>query len=78
LPYELDSPAAFDFVGFNGRALTDDAMDVMLTLATNTALSDGVAPAMKRVRETFPYFGEPYTNAEQIDVEPARASLKKG
>jgi hypothetical protein len=78
LPYELDTPAAFDFVGFNGRALTDDAMDVMLTLATNTALSDGVAPTMKRVSETFPYFGAPYTKAEQINVEPARGSLKKG
>ncbi len=43
LPYELDTAAAFDFVGFNGRALADDVMDVILTLATNTALGDGAA-----------------------------------
>jgi hypothetical protein len=77
LPYELDTPAAFDFAGFNGRALTDDAMDVILTLATNTALGDGVSPDKGRVRDTFPYFGEPYSAAEQIGVAPARAGAKK-
>jgi hypothetical protein len=35
-------------------------MDVMLTLATNTPLSDGVAPDMSRMRDDFPYFGEPF------------------
>jgi hypothetical protein len=49
LPYELGTPAAFDFVGFNGRALTDDAMDVILTLATNTCLGDGVERSELRV-----------------------------
>ncbi len=61
LPYELDTPAAFDFAGFNGRALTDDVMDVILTLATNTALGDGVIPDKDRTRAEFPYFGEPYS-----------------
>jgi Domain of unknown function (DUF4331) len=44
LPYELDTSASFAFTGFNGRALSDDVMDVILTLATNTALADGVVP----------------------------------
>lgn len=60
LPYELDTPASFDFSEFNGRALTDDVMDVILTLATNTALGDGVAPDANLVRADFPYFGAPH------------------
>ena len=65
LPYELDTAAGFDYAGFNGRGLADDVMDVMLTLATNTPLGDGVAPEKGRTRSNFPYFGEPYTNSEQ-------------
>ena len=71
LPYELDTWAAFDLAGFNGRALTDDVMDVILTLATNTALGDGVSPDRTRVRDEFPYFGEPFSRAEQVDIVPA-------
>jgi hypothetical protein len=74
LPYELDTPAAFGVDRFNGRALTDDAMDVILALATNTALGDGVVPDRDRIRGAFPYFGEPYTSAEQADVTPARSA----
>ena len=65
LPYELDTPACFGFSGFNGRALTDDAMDVILTLATNTALGDGVAPDPRLVRADFPYFGEPHAKSQR-------------
>jgi hypothetical protein len=63
LPYTLDTDAAFDFVGINGRELSDDVMDIMLTLATNTALGDGVAPDKARIGEAFPYFGSPYAAA---------------
>jgi hypothetical protein len=77
LPYLLDTTAAFDFAGFNGRALTDDAMDVMLTLASNTALRDGVEPDINRTRDMFPYFGPPYTSAEQDGIAPARPVAKK-
>jgi hypothetical protein len=77
LPYELDTPAAFLLAGFNGRALTDDVMDVILTLATNTALGDGVAPDQARTRDDFPYFGAPYTAAEQVGVTPAIPGAKK-
>ena len=38
LPYELGTSAAFEAASFNGRALGDDAMDVILTLAANTPL----------------------------------------
>jgi hypothetical protein len=63
LPYELDTPASFTVDRLNGRGLADDVMDVMLTLATNTPLSDGVAPDRSRIRDEFPYFGEPFANA---------------
>jgi hypothetical protein len=60
LPFTPGTPASFDFAGFNGRALTDDVMDVMLSLMTNTALGDGVAPDARRVRDAFPYVPLPY------------------
>lgn len=60
LPYALDSKAAFEINEFNGRALSDDAMDVILSLTTNTPLGDGVTPDQSRMQPDFPYFGEPY------------------
>jgi Domain of unknown function (DUF4331) len=77
LPYVIGTPAAFDFAGFNGRALGDDVVDVILTLASNTALGDGVVPDKARIRSEFPYFGEPYTRAEQADVSPAPQHSQK-
>jgi len=40
-------------------------MDVILTLSSNTALADGVAPDKARISNEFPYFGEPYSRDEQ-------------
>ena len=60
LPYELDTEACFTVDRLNGRGLADDVMDVILTLATHTPLSDGVAPDRSRMRDEFPYFGEPF------------------
>ena len=76
LPYELGTPAGFDFAGFNGRGLTEDVMDVILTLTTNTLLGDGVAPDRRRVRRDFPYFGEPYSSDEQAGIVPAAMPAK--
>jgi hypothetical protein len=64
LPYELDTAALFAVAAFNGRGLADDVMDVILSLATNTSLTDGVAPDRSRMREEFPYFGEAFARAE--------------
>jgi hypothetical protein len=44
-------------------------MDVILTLATNTPLGDGVAPDQRRVRKDFPYFGESYGRSEQAPTK---------
>ena len=72
LPYEIGTPAKFDLAGFNGRPLADDVMDVILAIATNRPLSDGVSPDPSRIRDHFPYFGEPYTAVEQAGVSPVR------
>jgi len=70
LPYELGTAAAFDLAGFNGRALGDNVVDVMLTLASNRPLQGRIAPDRNRIRTEFPYFGEPYSKEEQKDVAP--------
>jgi Domain of unknown function (DUF4331) len=72
LPYELGSDAAFDFAGFNGRALGDDVMDIILTLASNVPLADGVVPDRTRMRSDFPYFGAPFTAEEQANLAPVQ------
>jgi hypothetical protein len=72
LPYELGSNASFDFAGFNGRALGDDVMDIIITLASNVPLADGVIPDKTRIRSDFPYFGTPFTAEEQAGITPAQ------
>jgi hypothetical protein len=62
---------------FNGRALSDDVLDVMLTLPANTPLVDGLAPDHGRVRKDFPYYGAPYTAEEQVGVTPISRRAKK-
>jgi hypothetical protein len=57
--------------------LGDDVLDVMLTLAANQALCDGVAPDRQRMRGEFPYFGAPYTRDEQRGVSPAAQPTTK-
>ena len=64
LPYRLGTSAAFTPQHFNGRPLADDAMDVMLTLASNEPLADGVEPDASRTRREFPYFDAPYVAAD--------------
>jgi len=76
LPYRLGTPAAFDFLEFNGRALTDDVIGVMLTLMTNTALTDGLRPPADRVLDRFPYFGAPFLPPDQVDLKPLNPASK--
>jgi hypothetical protein len=54
LPYEIGTPAAFDLAGHNGRTLTDDVMDVILTLATNTALAMASCRTRAGLATSFP------------------------
>jgi len=76
LPYELGTSAAFEVASFNGRALADDVLDVMLTLATNTPIADGLAPDRGRICKDFPYYGAPYTAEEQVEMTPLLPAKK--
>ncbi|WP_212909593.1 DUF4331 family protein [Streptomyces sp. TS71-3] len=57
LPYIIGTPAEFGFAGWNGRSLTDNAPEVMFSLATNTACTIGLDQTAVPVRPTagFPY-----------------------
>jgi hypothetical protein len=57
LPYRVGSAAAFGFAEFNGRSLTDNAPDVMFTLAANTPVSLGIGKesVVSKPRQAFPY-----------------------
>jgi hypothetical protein len=78
LTYDLGTRAEFCVSGFNGRYLTDDAYDVMLSLATNTAVKDGVGPAASRTRAEFPYYGDPFSPTEQAGLQPIQANIGYG
>jgi hypothetical protein len=70
LSYELGTPATFDVSDFNGRPLNIDAYDVMLSIAANTSIADGVSPDVSRIVESFPYYGRPFSKEEQADLQP--------
>ncbi len=68
LPYEVGTPAAFGFAEWNGRSLTDNAPNVMFSLAANTPVSLGIGKesVTSKQSKTFPY------------VPAAGASLQAG
>jgi hypothetical protein len=70
LPYEVGTPATFDVSNFNGRPMTIDAYDVMLSIGANTPIADGVSPDITRIIGAFPYYGRPFSKEEQADLEP--------
>jgi uncharacterized protein DUF4331 len=57
LPYTVGTPAAFSFDGFNGRALADNAPEVMYGLVTNSGFPTGLTSfvATETRAEGFPY-----------------------
>jgi hypothetical protein len=62
LPYVLDSAASFGFAGFNGRGLTDNVENVMLSLQANTPIDQGAAIDRTNILGEFPYFGMPHAD----------------
>jgi hypothetical protein len=78
LPYELGTRAEFSTRGFNGRSLVDDAYDVMLSLATNTSVADGVGPNTRRTQPDFPYYGMPFSREEQAGLEAIQGNIGYG
>lgn len=57
LPYEVGTSASFDFLGWNGRTMTDNVADVMFSIATNHPVSTslGKESVTRLPRGTFPY-----------------------
>jgi hypothetical protein len=75
LPYEIGTQAAFTVDHFNGRPLNVDAYDVMLTLAANRPINDGVSPNHSRILPQFPYYGGRFTKEEQVGMRPISRSF---
>jgi hypothetical protein len=55
LSYHPNEPARFPH---NGRALTDDVVDVFFSIYANRSVTDGVGPHRDLLDE-FPYLGPP-------------------
>ena len=57
LHYKTGTPAVYGFAKRNGRALSDNAPEVMFSIVTNSALSDGLqaSDATGSLRPDFPY-----------------------
>jgi len=57
LPYEVGTPAVFGFAEWNGRSLTDNAPDVMFSIAANTPVRLGIGKdsVTAKPSATFPY-----------------------
>jgi hypothetical protein len=57
LPYEVGTKAGFGFVEWNGRSLTDNAPDVMFSIAANAPVGLGLGKESVTAKpsEVFPY-----------------------
>jgi hypothetical protein len=75
LQYRLGTPASFSFATRNGRRSTDDAADVVLSLLTNSPLSDHV-DYDGRIQLRFPYMAAPHAIAPDEPAALERAQTK--
>jgi hypothetical protein len=57
LPYSVGTPASFGFLEWNGRSLTDNAPDVMFSIAANAPVHLGIGKesVVSKPTKTFPY-----------------------
>ena len=57
LPYTVGTAAVFGFAGWNGRSLTDNAPDVMFSIAANTPIHLGIGKesVTSKPSKMFPY-----------------------
>lgn len=57
LPYTVGTPAVFGFGNWNGRSLTDNAPDVMFSIATNSPVRLGIGKesVTSKPSASFPY-----------------------
>ena len=75
LQYCLGTPASFSFAARNGRRLSDDVTDVVLSLMTNSPLSDSVGYE-GRIQPDFPYVATPHLIPADEAPAPLRAQAK--
>jgi hypothetical protein len=70
LPYTVGTPAVFGMAEWNGRSLTDNAPDVMFTIASNTPIRLGIGKESvpSKPSKVFPYV---VTKGEEIEVARA-------
>jgi hypothetical protein len=74
LSYDPTRPASFPS---NGRTLTDDAVDVFLTILTNGKVTgDKVGPHIDLLAE-FPYLGPPHNYVPNPATSPIATELRK-
>jgi hypothetical protein len=57
LPYLLGTEAVFGFGAWNGRSMTDNAPDVMFSIATNSPVHLGIGKesVTSKPTKSFPY-----------------------
>ena len=57
LPYEVETPAVFGFAEWNGRSHTDNAPDVMFSIASNSPIHLGIGKesVTSKPSRSFPY-----------------------
>ena len=75
LQYRLGTPASFSFAARNGRRLSDDVTDVVLSLIANSPLSDHVGYD-GRIQPDFPYVAAPHLIPADEPPAPLRAQAK--
>ena len=78
LPYEIGTPAVFGFAAWNGRSLTDNAPDVMFSIAANTPVRLGIGKqsVTSKPRKTFPYVPTAAESAVETQA-PQKAAKEK-
>jgi hypothetical protein len=78
LPYRVSTPAAFGFAEWNGRSLTDNAPDVMFTIASNTPVKLGIGKesVTSKPSARFPYV--PLVAADSTRGQRGRAAGEAG
>jgi hypothetical protein len=77
LPYTVGTPAIFGYAEWNGRSLTDNAPNVMFSIAANApvALGIGKESVTSKPSKTFPYVPSIATERSSAQVEGYSAAL---
>lgn len=82
LPYEVGTSAIFGFAQWNGRSLTDNAPDIMFSLAANTPVGLGIGKesVTSKPSKIFPYVPAVQTEGEasqtRVAAQPVEPATK--